>query len=460
MHMKLPEPFLEKMKQLLGEEYVLYEQSYEKKSVHGLRVNTSKISVKEFLNITPFELRKIPWTENGFYYDEKEAVTKHPHYFAGLYYVQEPSAMIPAGILPVSPGERVLDLCAAPGGKATELGAKLCREGLLVANDISNSRAKGLLKNLELFGIGNVLVTSETPQRLLSYFPEFFDKILIDAPCSGEGMFRKDLSMAADWIEKGPSYYSEIQKEILDTAAKMLKPGGQLVYSTCTFDPEENEKNIQFFLDHHMDFAVEPLKEWKEGFSHGRIQETNNQNMAHCVRIWPYKVEGEGHFAALLKKEKTKECEIKQKKTAMKNKISFSQETEEFFKQIKIPFLSNKNVTNYDGKLYALPEGLEKIRGLRFLRTGLYLGEIAKNRFEPSQALAMYLKMEEFTQSFSMDAKDMRVIRYLKGETIEAEDCPYKKGFVLICVDGYPLGWAKMVNGTLRNKYYAGWRLQ
>ena len=275
--MKLPEPFLEKMRQLLGEEYPFYEKSYEKERVHGLRVNTSKISVEEFLNITPFQLRKIPWTENGFYYDEKEAVTKHPHYFAGLYYIQEPSAMIPAGILPVSPGENVLDLCAAPGGKATELGAKLGREGLLVANDISNSRAKGLLKNLELFGIGNVLVTSETPEKLLSYFPQFFDKILIDAPCSGEGMFRKDLSMAADWMEKGPSYYAEIQKNILETAAKMLKPGGKLVYSTCTFDPEENEKNIQFFLDHHADFSIEPLKEWKEGFSHGRIQETQNQ---------------------------------------------------------------------------------------------------------------------------------------------------------------------------------------
>lgn len=458
--MKLPEPFLEKMRQLLGEEYPFYEKSYEKERVHGLRVNTSKISVEEFLNITPFQLRKIPWTENGFYYDEKEAMTKHPHYFAGLYYIQEPSAMIPAGILPVSPGENVLDLCAAPGGKATELGAKLGREGLLVANDISNSRAKGLLKNLELFGIGNVLVTSETPEKLLSYFPQFFDKILIDAPCSGEGMFRKDLSMAADWMEKGPSYYAEIQKNILETAAKMLKPGGKLVYSTCTFDPEENEKNIQFFLDHHADFSIEPLKEWKEGFSHGRIQETQNQEMEQCVRMWPHKAEGEGHFAALLKKEQNKEDEIKQNKMKVKNKILFSKETESFFEQIKIPLLSKKNVTNYDGKLYLLPEGLERIRGLRFLRTGLYLGEAAKNRFEPSQALAMYLKMEEFTQSFSMSADDMRVIRYLKGETIEAEDCPYKKGFVLIGVDGYPLGWAKIVNGTLRNKYYAGWRIQ
>ena len=210
--------------------------------------------------------------------------------------------MIPADILPVNPGETVLDLCAAPGGKATELGAKMKRKGLLVANDISNSRAKALLKNLELFGIGNVLVTSESPEKLLEYFPQFFDKILIDAPCSGEGMFRKDDSMTADWEKRGPDYYAKIQKEILDTASKMLKPGGKIVYSTCTFDPEENEKNVQFFLEHHREFLMDQVQEWKEGFSKGRIEETGNKEMEQCVRIWPHKADGEGHFAALLKK--------------------------------------------------------------------------------------------------------------------------------------------------------------
>lgn len=487
--MKLPEAFLEKMKELLGTEYELYEKSYEKQRVFGLRVNTSKISVEDFLKITPFTLRPIPWTKNGFYYQEEDRVTKHPHYFAGLYYVQEPSAMIPAKILPVHPGETVLDLCAAPGGKATELGAKLCRRGLLVANDISNSRAKGLLKNLELFGIGNMLVTSETPQKLLEYFPEFFDKILIDAPCSGEGMFRKDDSMAADWLQRGPSYYAPLQREILETASKMVKPGGRMVYSTCTFDPEENEKNLQFFLDHHEEFSIEKIEDWNEKFSHGRTQETGSETMEQCVRIWPHKVEGEGHFAALLKKkdeempreEKTvfdpkdlKQRERNQRKSKdkescknhsrqndpKKNTVILSEEAKGFFEQVNLPLFTAGTIKNYDGKLYLLPNELGTIRGLRFLRTGLYLGEMAKNRFEPSQALAMYLRAEEYGQSFSMKADDVRVLKYLKGETIEADECPYQKGFVLICVDGYPLGWAKMVGGCLRNKYYAGWRLQ
>lgn len=459
--MKLPQPFLEKMERLLGEEYEQYRESFAHARVHGIRVNTSKISVEAFLKITPFTLRPIPWAENGFYYDEQEAVTKHPHYFAGLYYVQEPSAMIPARILPVNPGEKVLDLCAAPGGKATELGAKLGRGGLLVANDISNSRAKGLLKNLELFGIGNMLVTSEAPKRLLAYFPEFFDKILIDAPCSGEGMFRKDTAMTADWLERGPSYYAEIQREILDTASKMVKPGGSIVYSTCTFDPEENEKNIQFFLEQHPEFSVQEIDDWALGFSHGRTEETGNPAMRQCVRIWPHKVEGEGHFAALLKKtcSEIKKEERTEQRTHHPAKI-LSKEAEAFLRQISLPLFSSGTLTNYDGKLYWLPDELGSIRGLRFLRTGLYLGEIAKNRFEPSQAFAMYLKAEEYPQSFSMSAEDPRVVKYLKGETIEAEECTYQKGMVLVCVDGYPLGWAKMVNGVLRNKYYAGWRIQ
>ncbi len=460
--MKLPERFLEKMRQLLAEEYDLYEESYQKPRFYGLRVNTLKISVEEFLKITPFHLRPIPWVDNGFYFQKEEDVTRHPHYFAGLYYVQEPSAMIPADILPVNPGETVLDLCAAPGGKATELGAKMKRKGLLVANDISNSRAKALLKNLELFGIGNVLVTSESPEKLLEYFPQFFDKILIDAPCSGEGMFRKDDSMTADWEKRGPDYYAKIQKEILDTASKMLKPGGKIVYSTCTFDPEENEKNVQFFLEHHREFLMDQVQEWKEGFSKGRIEETGNKEMEQCVRIWPHRADGEGHFAALLKK---KEQEAVQKEDIKKKIIkrkdhNLPEEAEEFFKNIKIPMLEQGILTKYGEKLYLLPKEAGNIRGLRFLRTGLYLGDVGKNRFQPSQALAMYLEAKEYEQSFSMKAQDIRVQKYLKGETIEAETCPYQKGFVLICVDGYPLGWAKIVNGSLRNKYYAGWRMQ
>ena len=194
--MNLPQIFVEQMKEILGPELPEYLESYEKPKFTGLRVNTSKISVEEFERISPFKtLRRVPWTPNGYYYTEEDAPTKHPYYYAGLYYIQEPSAMTPASVLPVEPGERVLDLCAAPGGKATELAARLAGTGLLIANDISAKRAKALLKNIELFGVENSFIVTEYPKKLAEFFTGFFDKILIDAPCSGEGMFRKDPSM-------------------------------------------------------------------------------------------------------------------------------------------------------------------------------------------------------------------------------------------------------------------------
>ena len=209
--MKLPESFQNKMKELLKDEFPDYIACYEEPRYYGLRVNTNKISVEEFQKISPFEIRPVPWIENGFYYDgETAAPSRHPYYFAGLYYLQEPSAMTPADRLFIEPGDKVLDLCAAPGGKATELGARLLGQGVIAANDISNSRAKGLLKNMEVFGIGNLLVLNEEPGKLLDYFPEYFDKILIDAPCSGEGMFRKDKKMVKAWEEHGPEYFSAI----------------------------------------------------------------------------------------------------------------------------------------------------------------------------------------------------------------------------------------------------------
>ena len=246
--MYLPEAFQKKMKAILGEEYDDFLAGFEKPRHYGLRVNTAKITVEEFKELVPFHLTQIPWVENGFYYEEEDAPTRHPYYYAGLYYIQEPSAMTTASRLPVGPGERVLDLCAAPGGKATELGAKLKGKGMLLANDISNSRAKGLLKNLELFGMKNMLVTDEKPAKLAQRFPAFFNKILLDAPCSGEGMFRKEEALARDWTPEKSAELSDIQKDLVLKAADMLRPGGMLLYSTCTFSPEENEQTIEYLL--------------------------------------------------------------------------------------------------------------------------------------------------------------------------------------------------------------------
>ena len=262
--MNLPVEFTDKMKRLLGAEYEDYIACYKEPRWYGLRVNTLKISVEEFDKICPFEIKKIPWIDNAFYYDgEKEQPSRHPYYFAGLYYLQEPSAMTPANRLPVEPGDRVLDVCAAPGGKATELGAKLGREGILVANDISSSRAKGLLKNIEVSGIGNVLVSSEEPGKLENYFAEYFDKILIDAPCSGEGMFRKDKKVIKAWEEHGPSFFAKIQRNIITQAARMLKKGGWMLYSTCTFDEEENEGTIRHLLREYPEFTIQPIEPYE-----------------------------------------------------------------------------------------------------------------------------------------------------------------------------------------------------
>jgi len=451
--MQLPKEFTEQMKELLGDKYEEYEKSFSAPRVYGLRVNTGKISVKDFLKITPFHLTPIPWVENGFYYPPGEQVSRHPHYFAGLYYIQEPSAMIPASRLPVEPGDYVLDLCAAPGGKATELGVKLAKDGLLVANDISNSRAKGLLKNLEIFGLGNILVTNEGPLKLLKYFPEFFDKILIDAPCSGEGMFRKDPAMVRSWMKNGPAHYANIQKSITDIAVQMLKPGGMLLYSTCTFSILENEGTIQYLTEKYQELKLIPMKSYM-GFV--------KSSMEHCIRVYPHEVSGEGHFAALLLKRAEQEVKLPSQNTlpVKPREIKIPEELSNFLKNILCFEESQMPLELRNNKVYLLSNEMPDAKRLHILRSGLYLGELKKKRFEPSQALAMYLKKEDYKYSISFSGKDEKVFRYLKGETLGlSETFEDKKNWILICVDDYPLGWGKLVNGTLRNKYHPGWRL-
>lgn len=470
--MNLPIAFEEKMEDLLGADFQKYIDSFEEPRLYGLRVNTSKISIENFLKICPFQLKPIPWIENGFYYDGTiDSPAKHPFYFAGLYYLQEPSAMTPANRLSIEPGERVLDLCAAPGGKATELGSNLEGDGMLLANDISNSRARGLLKNLELAGIGNLYVTSEEPGKLANVFPSYFHKILVDAPCSGEGMFRKDIKMIKSWEEQGPEYYAPIQKEILNHAVTMLMPGGDLIYSTCTFDPSENEEVISYILERYPEMEIAEIRPF-EAFDKGMLE------LKQCVRIWPFKMSGEGHFVALLHKNVEKCAAIEgytpeeyahillekfpcHRRKKQKPLESISDEFAAFVRQLSYPMEAG-TIQVLDDKVYYLPEGSEIKKQLRYLRTGLLLGTIKKKRFEPSQALAMALKKEQYTQGISFPVSDGRVVKYLKGETVELDDMvePKAKGWHLICVEDYPLGWGKLAGGTLKNKYEPGWRWQ
>ena len=304
---QFPEKFQERMQQMLGEEeYAEFLKSYDLPFHNGLRINTWKTKPQELLQRMGVDLKQVPWNETGFYLENKKQFSKHPYYQGGLYYIQEASAMLPAKLVNAQPGEKILDMCAAPGGKSTAIGAALKGEGLLISNDISKSRAKALLRNLEGFGIINSIVVSEYPEKLSRYFPEFFDKVLIDAPCSGEGMFHKEPSMTESWLRMGPEEYHKLQLEILTYGAKMVRPGGKLIYSTCTFSPEEDEGSIAWFLREHPDFHLVEVDDDKDlcgchCIDHGHPEWADgNPELTKTRRLWPHHLEGEGHFAAVL----------------------------------------------------------------------------------------------------------------------------------------------------------------
>lgn len=305
MGVQLPTAFVKRMEQLLGDEFEAFMAAYDHTPHAGIRVNTLKIPVEAFKAISPFELRPIPWCSTGFYIPHGTKPGLHPYYHAGLYYVQEPSAMSPVELLNVAMDEAVLDLCAAPGGKSTQISAKLQGSGILVTNDISAERTKALAKNVELYGVRNAVVLNESPDRIAESFPHFFDKILIDAPCSGEGMFRKDEDMAKQWETHSVEKCMVMQRDILRVAASMLSDGGRIVYSTCTFAPEENEGMIAEFLAAHPDFEVIPVPSGA-GFAPGHPEWVSDavasahSELRGTVRLWPHLVEGEGHFIAVL----------------------------------------------------------------------------------------------------------------------------------------------------------------
>ncbi|SHH34808.1 RsmF rRNA methyltransferase first C-terminal domain-containing protein [Tepidibacter thalassicus] len=439
--MKLPFDFLDNMKNILNDDYESFINTYNEERAYGIRVNTLKISVEEFLKISPFNLIKIPWTRDGFYYEENIRPAKIPFYNAGLYYIQEPSAMAPVEFLDVKRGHKVLDLCAAPGGKSIQIASKLQGEGILVTNDINSNRVKALVKNIEMYGVKNALVTNDSPERLLRNFEGYFDRILVDAPCSGEGMFRKDESLIKSWEKDDISIYPDMQKNILDNAAKMLKVGGKLVYSTCTFNMNENEKIIEEFLGENSNFRLLNIDK-----VHGITQGLGIKEVA---RLWPHKLKGEGHFVALLEKVDGDSIDYSLEKINKKPEI-FREFEEE---NLKINLEGNFVIIN--DSLYLAPKQLVKIKNLKVVRTGLLLGKIKKKRFTPSQALAMALKVEDFKRVINLSYDSTEVIKYLKGETIFIDG---QKGLNLVSVENYPLGFGKLNNNTLKNGYEKSWR--
>ncbi|AZR72771.1 hypothetical protein BBF96_04805 [Anoxybacter fermentans] len=443
----LPKNFLQRMQELLGDEYPAFLDTFNRKRSYGLRVNTLKLTPEELKRKVPFHLTPIPWANEGFYYKEEDEPGKHYYHSAGLYYIQEPSAMAPVALLGVKPGEKILDLCAAPGGKTTQIGAALKGKGLVVANDINLKRAQVLAMNLERMGVTNAFVTYESPERLLEYFPAYFDRILVDAPCSGEGMFRKMPEAIDHWKPEYILNCAEIQREILDHAAKMLKPGGVMIYSTCTFAPEENEGTIQEFLKKHPEFELIELPHI-EGFQPGRPEWVidGHPDLKKTVRLWPHYLKGEGHFVALLRKMDGNEKKI----NPYKSQIN-SGEIKEFYVFCKqnLHTTPEGHFTLFGNHLYLTPPEVPSFAGLKVLRPGWYLGQLKKNRFEPAHALATGLKANDAKRTLPL-YDESEIHAYLRGETLQRQG---DKGWTLVTVDGFPLGWGKMVNGILKNHF-------
>lgn len=463
---QLPDTFREKMRGLLEEEYSAFIESYEKERVQGLRVNPLKVSREKFAGICPFALEKIPWASEGYYYRPPDKPGRHPYHEAGLYYIQEPSAMAVVELLDPRPGEKILDLCAAPGGKTTHIAGRMQGKGFLLSNEIHPARARILSQNVERLGIGNAVVSNEDPQCLAVRFPEFFDRIAVDAPCSGEGMFRKDEAARLEWTPGHVSDCAARQGEILSHAASMLKPGGRLVYSTCTFSPEENEQAIEEFLLSHPEFFIED-EEKRPGLYPGRPKwsKTGLRDLQKTYRIWPYRTEGEGHFLAVLKKDSSEISEKRQPQPLYMKDKSVGKELEEFLKGLLVKpdqLLLRKEYILFGDQLYLIPPEMTDFKGMKIIRPGLHIGTVKKKRFEPSHALALYLKKEEVNQWVDLSSDGREIIKYLKGETFPEEGlsnaCLNKKGWVLVNADGFSIGFAKLAGGILKNHYPKGLR--
>lgn len=474
--MNLPIEFEKKMKAFLGNEWEAFLYSYDNNRFQALRFNTLKVgknkSVEEEIAGIMDKLgipmdKKVTWANDAYYYDEKKRPGKHPYHEMGLYYIQEPSAMSAAALLAPKPGMRVLDLCAAPGGKSTQLATYLGDSGLLVSNEINTQRSRILSQNIERMGIKNAVVTNEDSFALAAHFPNFFHAIQVDAPCSGEGMFRKLPEAVNEWSPQNVEICAARQKEILDNAAVMLKPGGVIVYSTCTFSREENEDVIEYFLNEHPDFTVVKME-----------------------RFWPHKQDGEGHFVAKLVRrgelllEETVSTQDRTgsiaedtlekrkssgKKDNKKSKKSGGKENMELLNEFLDAILTddmaewirNGKLVMFGDQLYRLPDIDVDLKGLKIQRAGLHIGEFKKNRFEPSHSLALALKKSEAENTVELTCDDPQTNGFFNGLSImltqeQADKC--KKGWVLVCVDGYPAGWGK-VNGTqVKNHYPKGLR--
>ena len=427
----LPEAFLERIKHQLGGEYDAFLASLERPRAVALRFNPLKGKAPSL----PFVCEPVPWEPQGYYYDPESRPGLHVYHEAGVYYLQEASAMAPVALLDPQPGEKICDLCAAPGGKTTQIAGRMGGEGFLLCNEINPKRAKILSRNIERMAVANALVTNEHPANLADRFPGFFDRVLVDAPCSGEGMFRKEEDAVTDWSQETVEMCARRQAEILHSAARMVRPGGRLVYSTCTFAPEEDEQAVAAFLEAHPEFTPDIIETpWFVPVENG----------GH--RMWPHKLLGEGHFAAVLKKTGGEEEDIPllSGEKLPKEWISFAREL-----GIRLP---PGKAVSFGQNLFWAPEETPDLRRLKVMRPGLELGTVKKDRFEPAHALALWLTECLCEESFAPDSPE--IAEYLHGNVIPSK----KQGWCLVKAGDFSIGWGKGDKTVLKNHYPKGLR--
>ncbi len=469
---RLPEAFCMRMEGLLGAEWNAFLASYDENRYYGLRRNPLKSSAERFMEQMPYALEKVSWAEEGYYYGTEDHPGKDVLHEAGLYYIQEPSAMAVAQILDPQPGERVLDLCAAPGGKSTQIAGRMRGEGLLVANEVIPDRAGILSQNVERMGIKNCVVCNEEPERMAERFPGFFDRIVVDAPCSGEGMFRKDETAVEQWSEAHVQMCADRQLMILREAAKMLRLGGVLVYSTCTFAPDENEGVISRFVEERDDFVIEEVP-CDAAFAPGREEWTAQPapGLERTMRLWPHRLKGEGHYIARLRRSGRKEEAVSdsvwshgrisggrdRRRTDVKQKKQAEVLQEFLVKELGLgeDWLAEQRgrVELFGEQLYLVPEEMIPVQGMKNRGPGLQLATEKKNRLEPAHALALALTTAETDRSLELSQEE--AVRYLRGESLV---CDSRKGWTLLTYRGYPLGFGKASGGQMKNHYPKGLR--
>ena len=475
---EIPQLFLERMQRLLGSEYPAFAEALNATPKSGLRVNTLKLPPEQFAEMAPFPLgEQVPWCDAAFNMPERGAVSPglHPYHTAGLYYMQDPSAMSPAVLLAPQPGERVLDLAAAPGGKTTQLAALMQGEGLLVANEIKDKRVGHLAQNMERWGAGNVVITNESPERLADHFGSYFDRVLVDAPCSGEGMFRKDMGARVDWSLEMVEGCAVRQRNILRVAAHLVRPGGFLLYSTCTFAPEEDEGVINGLLVNGFSlnglshgitdknglerglgqFEVVALEQFP-GFMPGRpdwLDESVSPTLTGAVRLFPHRLSGEGHFACLLQKKDGEQREGPRELKRVRLSKEFWELWQEFAKETLAVHLTEERLRVAGERLYFVPEESPDFGRLRVVHQGVWLGTFKKGRFEPAHPLALFLKPGEAKNTLDLSPDGRELAAYLRGEGLECA----AKGWTLVTVSGFGIGWGKGVQGMLKNHFPRGW---